>query len=63
MAAKPQPTEEQKRKARAVGQAHTAREYFIHDSIQAANPTISNDRAWRITMSLPPKSRGRRPNK
>jgi hypothetical protein len=52
--------DEAARKAKAVGQAHTAKEYRIHDGIQKANPTISNDRAWRLTMALPPKTRGRR---
>jgi hypothetical protein len=57
------PTEEQKRKARAVGQAHTAKEYMIHDAILADRPFISDEAAWRATMSLPPESRGRRPNR
>jgi hypothetical protein len=57
------PTEEQKRKARAVGQAHTAKEYMIHDRILERDPFITNDQAWRATMSLPPESRGRRPNR
>lgn len=57
------PTEEQKRKARAVGQAHTAKEYMIHDSILADRVLISDEAAWRATMSLPPESRGRRPSR
>jgi hypothetical protein len=57
------PTEEQKRKARAVGQAHTAKEYQIHDAILERDPFITNDQAWRATMSLPPRSRGRRPSR
>ena len=55
------PTPEQKRKAKAVGQAHTVKEYAIHDRIKAKGAT--NEQAWRATMSLPPKSRGRRPNR
>lgn len=58
-----EPTEEQKRKAKAVGQAHTAKEYQIHDRILERDPFISNDQAWKATMSLPPESRGRRPNR
>jgi hypothetical protein len=53
--------QEAQRKAKAVGQAHTVKEYLIQDAIRQADPTISNDRAWKMTMSLPPKSRGRRP--
>lgn len=54
--------QEAQRKAQAVGQAHTVKEYLIQDAIRQADPTISNDRAWKMTMSLPPKSRGRRPS-
>lgn len=52
-------TPEQRRKAKAVGPAHTVKEYEIHDRIVAKG--ASNDAAWRATMALPPKSRGRRP--
>jgi hypothetical protein len=61
--AKSKPTEEQKAKARAVGQAHTAKEYQIHDAILASRPLVTDEMAWKATMALPPKSRGRRPNR
>jgi hypothetical protein len=53
------PKAEAQRRAKAVGQAHTVKEYEIHAAIAAKG--VSNDQAWRATMSLPPTSRGRRP--
>ncbi len=51
---------EAQRKAKAVGQAHSVKEYKIHDAILKSQPTLGNDSAWRITMSLPAKARGRK---
>jgi hypothetical protein len=51
---------EAQRRAKAVGQAHTVKEYEIQAAIAAKG--VSNDQAWRATMALPPTSRGRRPN-
>ena len=53
------PTREDARKAKAVGQAHTAKEYALHDHIMRKG--LSSVEAWKATMSLPPKKRGRRP--
>lgn len=53
--------DEAARKAKAVGQAHTAREYRIHDKLVAKG--FPNEDAWRITMSQAPRSRGRRPSR
>jgi hypothetical protein len=55
------PKAEAQRRAKAVGQAHTVKEYEIHAGIVANNPGMSSERAWHITNSMAPKSRGRRP--
>lgn len=52
------PTREQRRKAKAVGQAHTVKEYMVHDALVAKG--MSTIEAWKITMSQDKKARGRR---
>ncbi len=54
----PRATAEERRKAKAVGQAHTVMEYRLHDHL--IRKGMTNVEAWKATMSLPPKKRGRR---
>lgn len=47
--------------ARRKGHKHTAKEHRIHDAIlKSSKGKLSDKAAWKITMSMGPKARGKR---